>query len=55
VRYEDVSGPIGDDPQDRELWRREAYPVEERPTRAECDQDERELLRFARYDDGRGL
>ena len=56
-RYEDVSGPLGDDPQDRELFRREAYPAEERPTKAECDADAAELRDWprAQYSDGGGL
>jgi hypothetical protein len=54
VRYEDVSGPLGDDPQDRELFRHEPDWLDDKPTRADTDADEREL-RFARYDDGRGL
>jgi hypothetical protein len=43
VRYEDVSGPLGDDPDDPALYRWEAYPVEDHPTKAEADRDEWEL------------
>lgn len=41
--YEDVLGPLGDDPQDPELYRREAHPVEERPTKAEAEADLEQL------------
>jgi hypothetical protein len=53
-RYEDVEGPLGDDPRDASLFRREAYPVEEKPTLAEAQADERELRSWPRgnYSDG---
>jgi hypothetical protein len=54
MRYEDVEPPGGDDPRDASLYRWEAHPTEDRPTRQETDQDEW-LLRFARYDDRGGL
>jgi hypothetical protein len=54
MRYEDVSAPLGDDPRDSSLYRWEAHLTVDPPTRADTDADEREL-RFARYDDGRGL
>jgi hypothetical protein len=56
-RYEETEGCLGDDPRDAALFRAEPYCYEDdlRPTRADTDADEREILRFARYDDGRGL
>jgi hypothetical protein len=54
MRYEDVSGPLGDDPRDRSLFIREADPIEDRPTLAEAQQDERDLRSWprAQYSDG---
>ena len=54
MRYEDVEGCLGDYPNDPQLYRREADPLEKRPTRAETDADEREsglnTARFQRRD-----
>lgn len=50
-----MEGPGGDDPRDPNLFRREAYPLDEdRPTRAETDSDEHELRSWprAQYGDG---
>lgn len=55
MRYEDVSGPLGDDPNDPALYRNEPDWLDDRPTKADADADERELLRFARYDDRGGI
>jgi hypothetical protein len=57
MRYEDVSGPLGDYPNDPALYRREADPVVDRPTLAEAQQDEAELRSWprAQYSDGGGL
>jgi hypothetical protein len=54
VRYEDVEGVLGDDPRDRSLFIREADPLVDRPTKAECDRDEAELRSWprAQYSDG---
>jgi hypothetical protein len=54
MRYEDVEPPGGDDPRDRSLFVREADPIEDRPTLAETDADERELRSWprAQYSDG---
>jgi len=43
MRYEDVEGPLGDDPRDVALYRVEADPLDDRPTKAETDRDEWEL------------
>jgi hypothetical protein len=52
VRYEDVEPPGGDDPRDPNLFIREAYPVVERPTRAELDADEDRGWPRGNYSDG---
>lgn len=53
---EDVEGPLGDDPRDPELYRREAHPVAEKPSQSEVEADEREIWRLRqRYSDGGGL
>lgn len=54
-RYEDVEGPGGDDPRDSSLYRREAYPAVEKPTRRDTDEDERDLRGFGSYADGWAL
>lgn len=53
-RYEETEGCLGDDPRDAALFRAEAYSYEDdlRPTKAECDQDERDLRVWGRYSDG---
>lgn len=54
MRYEDVEGPLGDSPNDPNLYRREADPIVDRPTLAEAQQDEAELRSWprAQYSDG---
>jgi hypothetical protein len=55
MRYEDVSGPLGDDPRDPELWRREAYPVVDKPTKRDTDADEADLWDWPPTYSGGGL
>lgn len=55
MRYEDVSGPLGDSPNDPALYRNEAYPVEDRPTRQETDADARDLRDWPPTYSGGGL
>jgi hypothetical protein len=52
MRYEDVDGCLGDSPNDPALYRREAHPRDDRPTRAEVAADEAELRDMRRYSDG---
>lgn len=51
-RYEDVGGCLGDEPNDPALYRREARPITEPPTRAELAADDRDDWPRARYSDG---
>ena len=55
MRYEAVEPPGGDDPRDRALYRNEPDWLDDRPTKVDTDADEREILRFARYDDRGGI
>jgi hypothetical protein len=53
VRFEDVEGPLGDDPRSLDLFRHEPDPLDNRPTKADTDRDEWELrsMRLG-YSDG---
>lgn len=57
MRYEDVEGPLGDDPGSLDVFRHERDWLDDlRPTKAETDADECDLRSWQRgnYSDGGG-